>query len=144
MKNRYFSEEEEKRIIEEIRLAEQKTSGEIRLHVESRTWRKTMKRAALVFLKLKMNKTELRNGVLIYLAFKSRKFAIVADKGINEKVPDNFWEDVKTEMQPYFRKNAVCDGVCLAIKHIGEKLVKYFPVADDDVNELSDEISYGD
>jgi uncharacterized membrane protein len=141
---KFFSKEDEKKIIDEISAAEKRTSGEIRLHVENRCWRDPLDRAALLFLKLKMNQTHLHNGILIYLALKKRTFAIVGDKGINEKVRNEFWQEIKDEMSSYFQKEKVVDGICIGIRRMGEKLKEFFPYADDDENELSDEISYGD
>ena len=90
-----------------------------------------------------MEKTELRNGVLIYLAIKHRKFAILGDKGINNVVPSGFWDTIQAEMLDSFRKNDFCTGLCNAIASVGENLKKYFPYKKDDVNELPDDISFG-
>jgi uncharacterized membrane protein len=140
----FFSKEEKERILRAIREAEHETSGEIRLHIESRCKGEPLERAVAVFAKLKMHKTEQRNGALIYLAVKDRKFAIYGDAGINKAVPENFWEDVKEEMRGYFVKGDFTEGVVRGIHRIGEKLKAYFPYRKDDVNELSDDISIGE
>jgi len=88
-----------------------------------------------------MDKTEQRNGVLIYIATGDKQFAILGDKGINDVVPDNFWEDVVKEMQLQFQQDKFQEGICSGVSRIGEKLKSYFPHRSDDVNELSDEIS---
>ena len=96
-----------------------------------------------MFEKLKMHETQLRNGTLIYLAVKDHKFAIFGDEGINEIVPENFWEDVKEEMREIFVKGQFADGISRGIYLVGEKLKEFFPYQDDDINELPDDISMG-
>ena len=141
---KFFTEEQKKRIVEAIKEAENETSGEIRLHIESKCKGDPLERAKKVFKKLKMHKTALRNGVIIYLAIDHRKFAIWGDKGINEKVPENFWQDVKEVMAEHFKKNEHTEGLVKGIAMIGEKLKTYFPHQKDDINELSDDISIGE
>jgi uncharacterized membrane protein len=89
-----------------------------------------------------MTKTAQRNGVLIFLAIKDKKFAVLGDVGINEKVPEGFWNDVVGIMAEHFRKNKFAEGISEATIRIGEKLKAYFPHQADDKNELSDNISY--
>jgi uncharacterized membrane protein len=140
---KFFTEEEKERIVQAIKEAEKETSGEIRLHIESKCKGDPLQRAMKVFAKLKMHKTALRNGVIIYLAIDDRKFAIYGDKGINEKVPENFWEDVKEVMRQHFKENKHVEGLVKGIAMIGEKLKEFFPYQADDVNELPDDISIG-
>jgi uncharacterized membrane protein len=142
--SRFFSKEEKINIVKAIKEAEHQTSGEIRLHLESRCKGNTLERAVKIFEKLKMHDTRLRNGTLIYMAIKDRKFSIFGDQGINEIVPDNFWEDVKEEMRRLFIKDQFADGVIRGIYLIGEKLKEFFPYQEDDVNELPDDISIGE
>ena len=140
----FFTKEEQKQIVAAIQAAEKETSGEIRLHLESRCKGDPLQRAILIFQKLKMHETKQRNGTLIYLAVKDRKFAIFGDAGINKVVPENFWEDVKEIMRDHFSRGEFLQGILAGIERIGEKLKTYFPYQQDDVNELSDEISMGD
>ena len=102
-----------------------------------------MDRAFEVFKKLKIHKTELRNGVLFYLAVKNRKFAIIGDEAINKVVPEDFWEELKLDMLDAFREGNFTDGLVDGITKTGTYLKKHFPYQTDDVNELSDEISFG-
>jgi uncharacterized membrane protein len=139
----FFSKEQKEDIKLAIRNAEFDTSGEIRVHIELNC-EDSIQRALYVFNKLKMDQTEHRNGVLIYLAVRSRKFAIIGDEGINSIVPDNFWEDVKTNMLIHFRESDFTKGITTSIQMVGEKLKDYFPHQRDDLNELSDEISFDD
>jgi len=140
----FFSTWEQNQIRTAIEKAELDTSGEIRIHVENLCKGDALDRAAFIFKQLGMEKTELRNGVLIYLAIKDRKFAIIGDKGINAVVPEGFWNDIKQNMLDSFQKNEFCTGLCKAIESVGEHLKKYFPYKKDDVNELKDDISFGE
>ncbi len=140
---KYFSEENKLQITNAIRVAETNTSGEIRVHIEKHCKEDVLDRAAFIFEKLKMHKTELRNGVLFYLAIEDHKFAILGDSGINQKVPDNFWEEIKEEMARNFREGNFTEGLSSGVRKAGEQLKQHFPYQQDDVNELSDEISFG-
>jgi uncharacterized membrane protein len=138
---KFFTEDEQKRIVEEIHRAEERTSGEIRVHLDRHSGKDTLQKAQRIFIQLGMNRTKHRNGVLIYLASDHRKFAILGDEGIHRVVPENYWEDVKDEMQKHFREGKFLAGLCLGIQRVGEKLQAYFPVEKGDVDELPDEIS---
>jgi len=138
----FFSKAEELQILNAIREAESNTSGEIRVHIENNCKTEVLDRAAQIFDLLKMQKTELRNGVLFYLAIRDRKFAILGDVGINAKVPEDFWDNIKEFMLEHFKKGEFAIGLSQGIIQAGEQLKKHFKHQDDDVNELSDEISY--
>jgi len=139
----FFTDEEKKRIAEAIRIAELDTSGEIRLHVEGNCKADVLDCAAYWFEKLKMHKTDLRNGVLFYLAVNDHKFAIIGDAGINSKVPDDFWEKIKEHMRSKFKEGLFADALVDGILMAGEQLKAHFPYQTDDTNELSDDISFG-
>ena len=135
--------EEEQLITESIKKAELNTSGEIRVHIESKCGDDVFDRAIYVFNYLKMYKTAQRNGVLFYIAADSRKFAIIGDEGINTVVPDDFWDKIKQEMVVFFAKGEYVKGLCAGIEEVGLSLKEYFPYKDDDINEQPNEISYG-
>lgn len=139
----FFSEVENKKIVNAVKLAEKETSGEIRIHIDKRCKGDVMDRASYIFEKLEMHKTELRNGVLFYLAVDDHKFAILGDAGINLSVPKDFWEEVKQNMLERFKENEFADGLTKGIAMAGDKLKTFFPYQLDDVNELDDEISFG-
>ncbi len=141
---KFFTKEDQQLIIQAIQSAEKNTSGEIRVHLEASCKEDVMDRAAFIFEKLKMHETKLRNGVLFYLAIKDQKFAILGDAGINKVTPDDFWESIKTEMLTYFVEGKFSEGLERGIELAGEALKSYFPYQSDDVNELSDEISFGE
>ena len=139
----FFSKEEEGRIIDAIKAAEDHTSGEIRVHLDSNLKRPILDEAVVVFKRLKMDRTALRNGVLIMLIPEKREFCIIGDEGIDALVPDDFWDEERDIMASHFKEGRFADGLVEAIGQVGIKLKEHFPVADDDVNELSDEISFG-
>ncbi len=124
--------------------AELDTSGEIRVHIENQCSGDVMERAAFVFNRLDMHKTEKRNGILFYLAIHHRKFAIIGDQGINAVVPENYWDRIKANMVEKFAEGDFCNGLTDAILDTGVQLKKHFPYQSNDINELSDEISFGE
>jgi len=138
----FFTKEEKKQITDAIAQAEKNTSGEIRLHVEGRCKIDVLDRAAYVFEKLNIHKTAQRNGVLFYLAVYDRKFAILGDVGINQVVAADFWDHIKETMLGYFKEGKFAEGLSTGILMAGEQLKVNFQYQDDDVNELSDEISF--
>ena len=139
----FLSKQDEQEIIEAIKIAEKNTSGEIRVHLEKKTSMAPIDRAVEVFHELKMTQTKDRNGVLIYVAVKSKHFAIYGDQGINEKVGADFWNSTKEVMLNHFKngnnKQAFVDGIIKT----GEQLKHHFPHQYVDVDELSNEISKG-
>ncbi len=144
-KKDFFTADQKKAIVQAITDAEAMTSGEIRLHVEPKC--KTgdaIIRATALFTELKMDTTVHQNGVLIYIAYEDRLFAIIGDKGINHVVPANFWDGIKEVMAGHFKKGEFFEGVVFAIKESGMHLKQYFPLHQDDKNELSNEISEGE
>jgi uncharacterized membrane protein len=139
----FFSAAEQKQIIEAIKEAEKNTSGEIRLHIDKTCAGDVLDGAAFWFEKLKMHKSELRNGVLFYLAVKNKKFAILGDAGINQKVPEGFWDEIKSSIIDSFRQGKYAEGLINGILESGKQLKTHFPYQQNDTNELSDEISFG-
>lgn len=137
----YLSEKEEQAVVKAIQEAEKNTSGEIRVHIEKSSEKEPLERAKEVFLFLKMNETEARNGVLFYLAIEDRTFAILGDQGIDAVVPDDFWNSTKDLVISEFTKGAFGRGLVLGIEEAGKKLKDFFPYLTNDTNELSDEIS---
>ena len=139
----YFSEENKVQIANAIKAAELNTSGEIRIHIEKFCKEEVLDRAAYIFEKLNMHKTKLRNGVLFYLAVEDHKFAILGDAGINQKVSKGFWEETKETILNEFKEGNLTEGLSRGILMAGEQLKEHFPYQKNDVNELSDEISFG-
>ena len=139
----FLSEKEEQEIIESIRIAEKNTSGEIRVHIEKTAKGNTYNRALEVFHYLKMDNTKYQNGVLIYVAIEDKTFVICGDKGINEVVPNNFWDSTKDIIQAHFKQGHFKQGLVEGILKAGQELEKHFPWHHDDTNELPNDISKG-
>ena len=139
----FLTKEEEQAIVEAIRMAEKNTSGEIRVHIEKTTSLDPYDRAMEVFHLLKMDETELKNGVLIYLAVKDKNFVICGDKGINDVVANDFWDCTRDIMVAHFKSGNYKQGLIDGIINAGEQLQKFFPYLDGDADELSNEISKG-
>lgn len=138
---KFFTREEEFEIIQAIKEAEKATSGEIRVHLTKEITKNPLREAVRIFNVLKMHKTKQRNGCLILIGLKNKKIAVIGDKGINAKAGEGFWDDVINLMADNFRKDDYVKGLTQAVLRIGEKLKRYFPYAQDDINELSDELS---
>ncbi len=139
-----FSPDEQQRIIAAIRQAETATSGEIRVHVEPQCpGGDPVQRAIAVFSQLGMHRTKAQNGVLFYLAHADRKFAVIGDKGIDAKVPGDFWESTKDMLRTHFGQGEYAEGLCRGIERAGQQLHQYFPYnRATDTNELADDISF--
>ena len=140
---KFFSKADDHKIISAIKEAEKDTSGEIRVHFQRKLEGDLMNAAVSTFYRLKMDETKERNGVLFYFVPKKRKFAIIGDEGINSKVPENFWNEIKDVLEENFKSGHKAEGICTAIKMAGEQLKQFFPYKEFyDINELPDEISY--
>ncbi len=137
----FLTQQEEQEIVQAIQIAEKQTSGEIRIHIEKTTSKAHFDRALDVFHLLKMDETELKNGVLIYLAVKDKKFVICGDKGINDLVASDFWDTTKEAIANEFKKGNFKQGLIKGITMAGEQLQQHFPYLENDTNELSNEIS---
>ncbi|GLB47675.1 TPM domain-containing protein [Neptunitalea lumnitzerae] len=137
----FLTAEEEKEVIDAIKEAELNTSGEIRVHIEKGTDTPLEERAKEVFELLEMHKTQLKNGVLVYIAIEKHSFYICGDEGINTLVADNFWDSTKEIMLQNFKQGLFKEGIVAGILKAGEQLKVHFPYQDDDINELPDEIS---
>ena len=138
----FFTDIQQRDIQLTIENAELNTSGEIRIHLTKNCKQDVIKKSKQVFEKLKMHQTELRNGVLIFLAVEDRKFAILGDKGINDLVEDDFWDSIRNQMIEEFKKEQFTVGLCQGIEMIGKKLKANFPYQKDDTNELTNDISF--
>jgi uncharacterized membrane protein len=140
-----FNEAQQQQIVTAIQHAEQRTSGEIRVYVESRCrYVDPLHRAAEVFAGLHMEKTAARNGVLVYVALKDRQLALFGDKGIHEKVGSEFWNERVKNILGHFNKADYAGGLARMITEIGEALQRHFPYdKGTDKNELPDDIVFG-
>lgn len=137
----FLTSKEEAEIIEAIIEAEKNTSGEIRVHLEPHSKIDAFERAAEVFDKLEMHKTEKRNGVLLYVAVEDRTFVILGDSGINDVVSNDFWESTKDVIISEFKEGKMKQGLVDGILMAGQQLKEHFPFKKGDINELPNEIS---
>ncbi len=142
--DKYFTADQQQAMVDAIVAAEKNSSAEVRLHIDSVCKGNPYKRGVELFTKLKMDRTEQRNGVLLYIAMESRKVAIIGDEGINKAVEEGFWNSTIEVMVNDFGAGKIVEGISTALESVGERLKAYFPYQSDDVNELSDEISVGE
>lgn len=145
---KFFTDEEQRRIAAAIAEAERRTSGEIRLHVErglparGQAAADPYLRAREIFARLGMHRTAQRNGVLVYLALRDRRLAVVGDEELHARVGDPFWAEVVGRIGAGFQTGDFAGGLAEGIALIGQKLQEHFPWAPDDRDELPDEISF--
>ncbi|HUV01323.1 MAG TPA: TPM domain-containing protein [Bacteroidales bacterium] len=140
----FFTKEQQEQIRAAIKEAEEATSGEIRVHIETSLTGDVLDRAAWIFKKIRMHETEKRNGVLFYIVVRNKQFAIIGDRGINAMVPEDFWDKAKNLLQKHFRNEKYTEGLAEAVLLAGQQLKEHFPRMKDDINELPDEISFDD
>jgi len=144
-KKDFFSPEDKAEIVEAIRLAERETSGEIRIYVEGKNrFVDPIDRAAEVFFKLKMEQTDHRNAVLLYIAMNDHELALFADEGIYQKAGAEYWDNAVKNMIAQFSKDNISKGIAQCVKQIGQTLKEKFPyIPTEDKNELPDDIVFG-
>ena len=141
----FFSDNEKELIVAAVKAAEQRTSGEVRVYVESRCqYVDALDRAVEIFHGLKMHETADRNAVLVYVAMKDHQLAIFGDEGIHQKAGTAFWNEELSHMLREFNKENYAEGIACVVREIGEVLVQHFPYnKETDKNELSDDIVFG-
>ena len=135
-----FSKFDSDRIVAAIAAAEKKTSGEVRVHVTRRVPKDLEERALRRFHLLGMTKTAERNGVLIYIAPRARRFRILGDAAIHERCGADFWKEVASAMEESFRRGALTEGVVRGVERVGEVLARHFPRLAGDRDELPNTI----
>jgi uncharacterized membrane protein len=132
------------RIMDAIRKAEKRTSGEIRVSVSSLFWGDVRKAAERAFARMNMTSTKQRNAVLFFVVPARRKFVVLGDSGIHAKVGQEFWHDIVQAVSEKFREGDFTDGLVSGIAAVGEQLATHFPFdAAPDSNELPDDVDYG-
>lgn len=129
-------------VVEAIRAAESRTSGEIRVFVSRRRLRRTgvMQRAREEFVRLGLARTAERNGVLVYLVPHECEFAVIGDEGVHAKCGSGFWQAMTESMQDDFRAGRFTDGVVAGVRRAGDLLAEHFPRRHNDRNELRDTV----
>lgn len=141
----FFSKEDKDLVVAAIQAAECKTSGEVRVYIESKCrFVKPVDRAIEIFNQLNMQSTAQKNGVIVYVAIKDRQLAVYGDKGIHEKVGNEFWNKAIKKMLDQFNANDYASGIATVVTEIGKALQEHFPYdAQTDINELPDDIVFG-
>jgi uncharacterized membrane protein len=144
-KKEFFTDTEKQRLVAAIKQAEQNTSGEVRVFIESKCrFMDALDRAKEIFFQLEMDQTEERNATLVYVAVKDKQAAIFGDQGIHQKVGDQYWQSEVMKMLQRFKHEQLAEGISLAVTDLGQALQQYFPYnKDTDKNELPDEIVFG-
>ncbi len=144
-KREFFSAEDKAQIVEAIRMAEKETSGEVRVYVEAKNpYVDAIDRAADIFHKLKMQNTDHRNAVLLYIAMDHHELALFADEGIYQKTGEEYWNNAVKNMIAQFTRDNISNGIEQCVRQIGETLKEKFPyIPTEDKNELPDEIVFG-
>jgi uncharacterized membrane protein len=140
----FFTKEQQDQIRAAIKEAEEATSGEIRVHIETSVAGNVLDRAAWIFKRIGMHNTAERNGVLYYLSVTNRKFAVIGDEGINARVKAGFWDEVKVLLEEHFNDGKFTEGLVKGILLTGLQLKEHFPHRKNDINELPDDISFDD
>ena len=141
----FFTDEEKQSIVDTVRIAEQRTSGEVRVFVESHCrYVNAIDRAVEIFENLQMQRTELRNATLVYVAIRDRQLAVFGDEGIHQKVGNEYWANEVMKMIHAFNRDNIAEGIRQCVLNIGEALAMHFPYdRGTDKNELPDDIVFG-
>ena len=135
-----LTHEELNSIVESIRAAEGKTSAEIRVCIAGKCKEDPLDAAYKKFKQLKMDTTELRNAVLIYVAPDDHKAAVIGDSGIDEAAKEGFWDSVLEDMFSHFKNGSICEGICRGVGKVGELIKVRYPILENDINELCDDV----
>ena len=140
--NEFLTDTEMASIVEAIKIAEDHSSGEIRVHIDSTSEDNFAKKAFGIFQSLKMHETKERNAVLFYINFEQHYLTIIGDEGIHKKVKQQFWDQLHDEITREFSKGNLYEGLKNGILKTGLELKNYFPVVGENVNELPNDISF--
>ena len=132
------------RISAAVAAAEQRTSAEMKVVVSRHCWIDIREKAKSLFYKHELHKTKDRSAVMILVVLVNREFLVYGDRRIHEKVEEGFWLKVRDTMQEKFRDGELLEGLCMGVEQVGEQLARYFPWAEGDVNEVSDEVVHED
>ncbi len=138
--NEFLQQIEDAKIAGAIRLAEKKTTGELRVFISHRAVTSAVEAAQQQFTRLKMDRTKARNAVLIFVAPKSQQFAVIGDVAVHEKCGQAFWEKLAGEMGKHFKQSDFTGGLVHAIGMAGRLLAEHFPADGPNPNELSDDV----
>ncbi len=136
----FLNKLQQEAIVDAIRKAEEKTSGEIRVFITRKEVQEPLTAAQEHFVEMGMAKTRERNGVLLFVAPRTRTFAIVGDSGIHARCGQDFWDGIAQELTAHFAQEDFSGGLLAAVDRTGTLLAQHFPPAKENPNELSDEL----
>lgn len=137
-----FTKAQRQEILDMIKCYEAKTSGIIHVHVRRKCKESVAKDAEKYFLKRRLNRTQHRNAVLIFVGEKSRRFAVIGDQAIHEHVQQAFWDNSRDILTTHFKQGKYLKGITGAIEEIGKRLEKHFPKnSADRVDDIEDEVT---
>lgn len=139
----FLGEEDFAAIDQAIKAFEKRTSGELVVSFQLISRGDPYREGRRIFKRLKLHQTRERNAVLVVIFLNSRKFAVLGDQGIDEKVPAGFWDQTVATMGAHFREQRYREGLVEGIQLLGGQLAEHFPYREDDVDELSDEVRFG-
>ncbi|WP_089796164.1 TPM domain-containing protein [Chryseobacterium wanjuense] len=142
MMSKFLTNQQIASLVEAIQSAEQHSTGEIRVHIDSNTEDDNAKIAFKVFEELCMNKTAERNAVLFHVNFEQKYLTIIGDTGIHEKVHQSYWDHLHDYITSEFAKGNYYKALKSAILETGLELKKHFPVTGENHNELPNEITF--
>jgi uncharacterized membrane protein len=140
--NKFLTQKESEKMKRCVEDAEKKTSAELKVILVRHCWGHIQEKAARLFRKFRLHETKNRNAVMIMLVLTDREFIIYGDEGVHEKVGQSFWDDMRNKMAACFREDKFCDGLCLGISLIGEKLAMHYPPEQEDRNEIADNVDF--
>ena len=129
-------------IVAAVRHAESKTSGEIRVFISHKNMEDAVAAGQAAFMRMGMAKTRHRNGVLIFVAPKARKFAVIGDDAVHRKCGDAFWEEMAAEMSGHFKKSDFTEGILHGVRKAGELLAAHFPRQAGEKDQMPDEVGH--
>jgi uncharacterized membrane protein len=138
---KFLRELDHDRIVKVIKEAEAKTSGQIRVYIQRGKFEEEpLPRAQKKFSQLCMEKTKERNAVLIFVAPRAQKFAVVGDEGIHQQCGEPFWQELVEKMRGHFQREEFTEALVESIESAGRLLARYFPRRSGSANELPDDI----
>ena len=140
--NSFLTNQQMASLIEAIQIAENQSSGEIRVHIDSTTEGNNAQIAFEVFKTLCKDKTAEQNAVLFHVNFEQQYLTIIGDEGIHKKVHQSFWDRLHDEITTAFSTQNYFDGLKKAILETGVELKNHFPIVGENPNELPDEITF--
>ena len=140
--NNFLTDQQMASLVEAIKTAEDDSTGEIRIHIDSNTEGNNAEIAFEVFKRLCKDQTVEKNAVLFHVNFEQQYLTIIGDEGIHEKVHQTFWERMHDQITSEFSKGNFHDGLKNAVLETGLELKKYFPITGENPNELPNEITF--